>query len=290
MGMGMRAVREHEVAPFLERVGPHLRKRPAENNLMLGLLGDLAGMAGIPGRDTAQDRAGPVLLAIEGAHGIVGVAMQTPPRAIILSRANDEAIDALVGFVLSQEILVGGVIGPDATAERFASVWATRTGRSAVLRVNETVYELVRVRPPASTPGELREASTADENLLAAWSEAFHREAGLDPVGDHLAFVRGKMAARQFFVWENRTPVSMAAWGGRTTQGVRVAYVYTPPLERKKGYASAAVGALSQRLLDEGSPRCFLFANASNLTANKIYRSLGYEPVSDFKLYEFSRA
>ena len=64
--------------------------------------------------------------------------------------------------------------------------------------------------------------------------------------------------------------------------------MYTPPAERKKGYASAAVAALSQRLLDEGSPRCFLFANAGNATANKIYQALGYEPVCDFRLYDFS--
>jgi len=290
MGMGMRVVREHEVAPFLERVGPHLRRRPAENNLMLGLLADFARAGGIAGRETAADKVSLVLLAVEGADGIEGVAVQTPPRAIILSRSNEEAVDTLVEFVLSGDILIAGVIGPDATAERFASVWETRTGCSAVLRVNETVYELARVRQPASTPGELREASTADENLLAAWSEAFHREAGLDPVGDHLAFVRGKMAAGQFFVWENGAPVSMAAWGGRTAQGVRVTYVYTPPSERKKGYASATVASLSQRLLNEGSPRCFLFTNASNATANRIYRALGYEPVSDFKLYGFSRA
>jgi predicted GNAT family acetyltransferase len=149
---------------------------------------------------------------------------------------------------------------------------------------------LARGRPPRATPGALREAGAADEKLLATWSEAFHREAGLDPVADHLAFVRGKLRARQLFLWENRLPVSMVAWGGRTSQGVRIQYVYTPPPERKNGYASAGVAALSQRLLDEGSPRCFLFANASNRTANEIYRALGYEPMSDFRLYDFSGA
>ena len=80
----------------------------------------------------------------------------------------------------------------------------------------------------------------------------------------------------------------MAAWVGHTEQGVRIGYVYTPPAERKKGYASAVVAALSQRLLDEGSPRCFLFTQAANPTSNKIYRALGYEHVCDFRMYSFA--
>jgi predicted GNAT family acetyltransferase len=79
----------------------------------------------------------------------------------------------------------------------------------------------------------------------------------------------------------------MVAWGGRTAEGVRIQYVYTPPAERRKGYASASVAALSQQLFDEGSPRCFLFTNAANPTSNKIYRAIGYERVCDFRLYDF---
>jgi uncharacterized protein len=286
--MGVRVIRESDVAPFLERVGAHLSERPAENNLMLGLLGDFARRGGIPGRETSQD-VPPVLLAVEGPRGIEGVAMQTPPRALIVSRMTDEATERLVEFVLSAEVSISGVNGPDATAERFASVWRAQTGHTTALRMTQTIYELAEVRSFAAAPGLLREANTADERLLAAWSEAFHRETGLDAFGDHLALVRGKMAAGQLFVWENATLVSMAAWTGRTDQGVRVAYVYTPPAVRKKGYASAVVAGLSQRLLDEGCPRCFLFTNAANPTSNKIYRALGYEPVSDFRLYQLPR-
>jgi predicted GNAT family acetyltransferase len=286
----MRVVRDHDVRRFLERVGDHLRQRPAENNLMLGLLSDLAAASSIPGSESASEIGSPVFLAVEGENGVEGVALQTPPRALIVSRAGDEATRALVEFVVAANVPIPGVNGPDATAERFAAYWTTRTGRAATLLMTQTVYEIAQVRWPAPNAGKLREAESADETLLAAWFEAFHRESGLHPMGDHRAFVHGKMAARQLFVWEIGVPVSMAAWVGRTGQGVRVGYVYTPPSERKKGYASAIVAALTQRLLDEGSPQCFLFAVADNATANKIYRALGYEPVTDFRLYDFSRA
>ena len=283
----MRVVREHDVARFLERVGPHLRERVAENNLMLGLLADLARAGSLPGPATEDAKVAPVLLVVEGAKGVEAVALQTPPRAIILSRATDEAIGAIVTFALSTKLSLSGVLGPEETAERFASLWGTRAGHAAVLRIAEMVYELRRVRLLAKGPGKLRAATVADENVLAAWMHAFHREAGMDPVHDCLAFVRGKMAAGQLFVWENHVPVSMVAWGGRTAEGVRIQYVYTPPVERRKGYASASVAALSQQLFDEGSPRCFLFTNAANPTSNKIYRAIGYERVCDFRLYDF---
>ena len=284
-------VREFQPAPFLERVGPYLRRQPAENNLMLGLLGDLA-RAGVPkNRDAADAPMSPLFIYVEGPRGDVdAVALQTPPRALIVSRASEEAIQALIDFAISADLALSGVVGPTLTAQRFASGWGARTGRAAVLRVEQIVYELERVRPCAACPGKLREALTADENLLAAWSKAFIAETAMDPVENFLAFVRGKMAARQLFVWENDAPVSMTVWMGRTEQGVRIGYVYTPPAERKKGYASAAVAALSQRLLDEGCPRCFLFTEVANPTSNKIYQAIGYDRVCDFQLYAFPAA
>jgi len=286
----MRVVREHDVQRFLGLVGPHLRERPAENNLVLGLLGDLARAGGIPGRQTKPGNVDPVLLAVEGAHGIEGIALQTPPRALVVSRMPNDATEALVEFVLSAEVSIPGISGPDATAERFASRWEARTGRACVLRMRQTIHELMGVHPPAPVAGALREATADDDTTLGHWLQGFERETRIDPIGDHLDFVRGKRAARQLFLWGNDPPLSLAAWQGRTEQGVRVSYVYTPPAERKKGYASAVVAALSQRLLDEGNPRCFLFTNADNATSNKIYRSLGYEPVSDFRLFDFLRA
>jgi predicted GNAT family acetyltransferase len=284
----MRVVRESAVVPFLERVGAHLRAHPAESNLMLGLLCELA-RAGVIAREEAEPEAmRPVFLLVEGARGSVeAVAMQTPPRALIVSRASERAVDALVEFVRSEHLALGGVVGPAAAAERFASVWGARAGCAPIVRVNHMLYELDRVRPPATCPGMLREATPRDENILAEWSEAFTTETAMDAIGDCLGFVRKKMAERQLFVWANDTPACMAAWMGRTDQGVRIGYVYTPRAERKKGYASALVAALSQRLLDKGVPRCFLFTDAANPTSNRIYRALGYERVCDFRLYDF---
>jgi len=283
----MRVVREHDLARFVDRVGPHLEAHVAENNLILGLLGDLTRYERFAGREGELGSEAPLLLIVEGARGVESVAMQTPPRALILTRGSDEATAALCAFAAKANLALPGVVGPEHVAERFAAMWGAQAGRPAVLRMREMVYELARVTPPASCHGELREAEQRDETILADWMVAFVKDAGVDAIPDGRAFVRGKISARQLFVWQDGAPVSMVAWGGRTAHGTRIQYVYTPPAERKKGYASAAVAALSEQLLAQGSSRCFLFTNAANPTSNKIYQALGYEFVCHFRFYDF---
>ena len=79
----------------------------------------------------------------------------------------------------------------------------------------------------------------------------------------------------------------MAAWSGKTPNGVRVNLVYTPPSLRSRGYATTCVGALTRRLLEQGNRFCFLFTDLANPTSNSIYQQLGYRPVSDTASYAF---
>ena len=69
----------------------------------------------------------------------------------------------------------------------------------------------------------------------------------------------------------------------RTPWSSSVAYVYTPPPLRRRGYASAVVAELSQRELDAGQSWCSLFTDAANPTSNHIYTELGYQPRCDFR-------
>jgi uncharacterized protein len=62
----------------------------------------------------------------------------------------------------------------------------------------------------------------------------------------------------------------------------RINAVFTLEEERGKGYASACVAALSQRLLDRGWRYCLIFADRSNVTTNRIYSRLGYREIAAF--------
>ncbi|MNP50491.1 FR47-like protein [compost metagenome] len=62
---------------------------------------------------------------------------------------------------------------------------------------------------------------------------------------------------------------------------IGVAFVYTPPYERRKGYATSIVAQLSQLALDKGFTRCVLYTDLANPTSNSIYQKIGYTPVCD---------
>jgi predicted GNAT family acetyltransferase len=68
---------------------------------------------------------------------------------------------------------------------------------------------------------------------------------------------------------------------------VRIGPVYTPPEQRRRGYAGACVGALSQLLLAEGRDFCVLYTDTSNPTSNHVYQMLGYQPIMEASVYTF---
>jgi predicted GNAT family acetyltransferase len=73
----------------------------------------------------------------------------------------------------------------------------------------------------------------------------------------------------------------MAEHRGETPSGVRISYVFTPQEFRGRGYASALVAQLSQKMLDSGKRFCFLYTDVANPTSNRIYHKIGYRPVCD---------
>ncbi|HEU0247018.1 MAG TPA: GNAT family N-acetyltransferase, partial [Gaiellaceae bacterium] len=148
------------------------------------------------------------------------------------------------------------------------------------------IYALSTVRQVRSVPGSRRHATREDADLLIRWIRAFGAEAR------HHASAPGEDAGKVvaarfdgpggFAIWENGgEPVSLVGWGARTPNGVRIGPVYTPREHRGRGYASALTAAVSAEQLAAGRRFCFLYTDAANPTANKIYRAIGYEHVCE---------
>jgi predicted GNAT family acetyltransferase len=68
---------------------------------------------------------------------------------------------------------------------------------------------------------------------------------------------------------------------------VRIGPVYTPDALRGRGYASAAVAAVSRRALAGGASTCMLFTDLANSTSNKIYAEVGYRRLAGWEEHEF---
>jgi uncharacterized protein len=124
--------------------------------------------------------------------------------------------------------------------------------------------------------------------LLAGWYRGFIADTKLDATQKSAEdAVANSISQQRLYVWRTDKPVSMAQTAGPTPNGIRISLVYTPPEYRGRGYASANVAALSQRMLDQGRKFCFLFTDLANPTSNKIYQHIGYVHQSNVAEYRF---
>jgi predicted GNAT family acetyltransferase len=270
------ASRFHDVAAFRERVDPWLLRREAENNLLIGLV-------------AMPHERPPLLVAVtDGAGGIAGVALQTPPHNLVLADARPAALDAIVTVLAREQAILPGVIGPSGAALRVAEAWASSRGltvrRSHALRVMQN-RRLVLPRRPVDG-GHARLATVEDLPIILGWATAFARDTGTQtPAAERQ--IEERVRAGWFWLWQTDRPGSMAAVARRTPNGAGVAYVYTPDPLRGRGYASAVTAALTAAEQAKGR-LCFLFTDLANPTSNKIYQAIGYTPVADIDEYRFA--
>ena len=259
---------------FLEAAGPLLLEDEARHNLILGIAGTL--------RDHPSLYEAYFLWLAED-DGVQGAAVRTPPYNLALARPRTrEALQALAAGIDDE---VPGVTCAQPEADGFARAWAARTGATPRVVRGQGVFQLDRVEPVTHVTGRMRDATPEDRPQLIAWWDAFMEEAiGEDAVGlgsetavDH----RLQAESAGIVLWtDGEEPVSIAAYGNPTPNGVRIGPVYTPPHLRRNGYASALTAALSERLL-RTYRFCFLFTDLANPTANRIYEQIGYRRVCE---------
>jgi uncharacterized protein len=265
----------------LDQVAAPLAAAGAEGELSLGLLRRLV--------DT-PDAFGSEVTMIAGERS-------GRPEAFVLMTGDHPALVA--GFAEPAEIRFGdlvsamletgrrptGVNGARHVSEPFAQAWRDLAGAQVAVRRDLHAFELRVVRPPAAPPGAFRSASAADTDLLERWTIAFAEDIGESISPQEASDTVARMLPHDdLAVWErDGEAVSMAAVVRRTPWSSSVAYVYTPPPLRRRGYASAVVAELSQRELDAGQSWCSLFTDAANPTSNHIYTEIGYEPRCDFR-------
>lgn len=259
--------RHSDLALFRARVEPRLIADEAQNNLILGLLADA--------------KADSDILLVETDDG---VALRTAFN-LIITAMSPATLDALVDHL--SDVKLPGVVGPGAASAHFARVWSARHGLPARMNHGMRVFENRRLLPPRAPAdgGQMRAAGESDLSLVVEWVEAFSRDVGATAILPRAA-LEERVRRGDFALWQTDRVVSMAAITRRTPNGAALAYVYTPPSLRGRGYASACVAALTQTLHDAGRA-CFLFTDLANPTSNKIYQAIGYRAVGDVEEWRF---
>jgi uncharacterized protein len=261
---------------FLRDAEPLLLADEARHNLMLGIAGGL--------RDGFYEEHR-LWLVRDGGRALAA-ALRTPPFNLVLARpASTAALEALAEALAGEEL--PGVTGAQPEADEFAARWAAPHGVVQRTSMRQWIYALERVEPTPPPPGTPRNATAADRDLVVRWFLAFATEAVHEggPGPEHAERAvdrRFALADSGFRLWEDEGRiVSLAGWGGRTPNGIRIGPVYTPPELRGRGYATALTADLSQRLLESGRRFCFLYTDAANPTSNAIYERIGYRRVCE---------
>lgn len=280
--------RETDVIAFARRVMPFLMLREAQHNVMLGLFAVLQAR---PPEDE------PILVWAERGGEVVGAAMRTPPRWTLLAHGSSpDVIEALAVALAAEDPQMPGVLSAAPDAAAFAACWARLTGRVGKIGHHERLYRLDAVVLARSVPGRLCEVTEVDLDLVTDWWQAFANEA-IEPttreqaaLAVHLRYGVDPLVGG-LRVWEvDGVPVSLVGYTGPTPNSIRIGPVYTPPEQRKRGYATAAVADLSRELLGKGFACVTLFTDLANPISNHIYQTIGFEPLADIDEIHFEPA
>jgi len=280
-----------DAAAFLAEADDLLLADEARHNLILGVAGTV--------RDAPELYPLRMFWLVRHGGEVVGAAMRTPPYNLILARPASEQALAALAEAVSDEL--PGVVGAVPESEEFAELWAANAGARARTHMRQGVYALEHVEPPPPASGSPRVATPDDRELVLSWWLAFGDEVLHEggPGRDNAAAMidhRLSSPSAGIVLWEDGgEPVSLAGWGGRTPNGIRVGPVYTPPELRGRGYASSLTAELAQRLLDgrlfDGGRRfCFLYTDLANPTSNAIYERIGYRRVAESAEVLFDRS
>ena len=268
---------------FLDVALQPLLQEEEKNNLILGV-----SMRVRAGRKYGEED--PLFLTVHDQGDLVAAAIRTPPYNMILHCEDGrfDALDVIAEHLIEIGHQLPGANGTVDVAAAFAEIWSQRTGEPAFVRMEQRIYAVTEVFPPANVSGHMRWAREDDIPTLVKWFLGFCKEAvPNDPPTNPEENVRQFMKTGKLAVWDDGGMVSMTGSSRGTPNGATVSAVYTPPEFRGNGYASGCVAALSQLLLDDGNRFCTLYTDLTNPTSNKVYQNVGYRPVVDCAMVLF---
>ncbi|HLL66160.1 MAG TPA: GNAT family N-acetyltransferase [Micromonosporaceae bacterium] len=270
---------------FLAAAGGLLRSRAAQNTIILTIVDTICRQRAA-GRGDATTQFG-WWAAPDGT--VRGTFLHTPPHPLVVAAVTAWALPDLAGMLAGAGRPISGVNATPGVAETFAEAWRQRTGAAWNVAVRMRLYRLDRLADlDPAPPGRARVAGPGDRDLLVAWMEAFAREApGMQR--NVAQVVEDRLGYGGLTLWEcDGEPVAMAGVTRAVAGMVRVAPVYTPPDQRRRGYGGAVTAAVSRAALHAGVRDVVLFTDLANPTANALYQRIGFRPLEDRAMLSFT--
>ena len=276
----MKLITYSTVGEFLQEHSGELIKNETVNQLFL---------ANLIGYEDRQAKGNFIFGSITNEGRTILLFMNAEPFNLLLSTPTDDidevAIQLLIGFLLERQIKIRGINSSKKLCERFITDFTQRTGQHFNLHLSMDIMELTQLTKNTDSAGLCRKAKLEDHSLLVEWNLKFAEEATHE-TGDRQAIsdkLLQKIIAGTLFVAENseHRVVSMAAVSRELKNGICIGPVYTDECERGKGYGKTVMIGISKWALQNGYRFCSLFVDKTNPISNQVYRSIGYQVVSD---------
>jgi predicted GNAT family acetyltransferase len=278
----MQVVRFSSAASFLERARPWLMHAEVQHNVIDSIAMQVAEGLLVP-KEPPYFAA-----ALAQTEEVVACAVRTPPHKLLITDGPDDALRALARDMFALLPGLHAMNGPERAARCFAAEWSKLAKCNVRFGAHQRLYQTRAVTQDLRrVPGFLRIAELQERALAIAWANAFGEEALPNERFDQEDAIDRAYRTNALYFWDDSGPVSMLAARGKTARVARVGHVYTPRELRRRGYATAAVAALTGRLLAEGIEYCCLYTDLANPISNSIYQQIGYRPVVDFNDYLF---
>jgi ribosomal protein S18 acetylase RimI-like enzyme len=218
---------------------------------------------------------------------VIGIAMRTAPHGALLSPMPKEAIQKLAAAIAIHDDFLIGVGGPREVVWTFLDAYprtqSAGSSRGFEIVGEELLYILEDLHFP-NVIGEMKVADKSEYQRLYEWVTTFGEEAGVYMHEVHDALEDGLRRKSLHWWIVDGEIVSMAGHapivevpGGSIA---RIGPVYTPPEQRRRGYAGALTAALSNQLMKKGA-KVMLFTDAKNPTSNSVYQKIGYRKIRE---------
>lgn len=183
-----------------------------------------------------------------------------------------ELLEVLKGTTLP------GITGDPKMVEFFAQVYSEANNLQYFPHMTMESYSCSELKKPMNVNGEMNRATIQNVETVAEFLAGFSEGAygvSVDSASQFPA-AEGVIGAGDLFLWlVDNQPVSMANIAHRSPRHARINAVYTPPVFRKRGYASALVAELCS-FLDSEKLEPMLYADLKNPNSNKVYQNIGF--------------
>jgi len=262
---------------FSDDVLEILKRHEIQNNLLFKNISDGPNKT----MASVKDSDGSVILT----------AIRTAPFPMVMYETdnirNDEAVAFFARSLAEHEIDVDFIM----TEKELALSFCKHSGKKYYLKESLVFYVLEKVNELPQIPGTFRKVNSGDMFYLPYWYADF---APACKIGEYNLDHGVDSATRTIergngYVWVDEYPVSVASISGSFSNCATIGHVYTPPPLRGKGYSTACVSHLSQKLLDDGFKYCALYADCANPYSNRVYQKVGYKETfwyDQYKLYK----